>query len=289
MSEIGGDLSTIVVRAGSDLTREAAKMTNESVKQLLLYLIQKAKEQSDKAGEASLRRLIKSNEEIKMFDLDQSQLKAFDQLVKKYEVTYAVVEDQNRFSVLYKQSEESRIKLILERLLEQELGSEEHQVDVPDIDDKGHELKQTLNEIRQDEERKERGRNSTVSGTVIEHGHAPYEHDEKNENSYYVKLSTDQGERTIWGVDLERAVNEEGVKSGDQVSIENKGKQPVTVIKKERDDEGNVIGEKEIETHRNVWEVRRTLNERLQEIKPLVEAQKQAPPVKIKDKERAGR
>jgi histone H3/H4 len=54
MSDVGGDVATITTRLGSDLSREAAKMTNEAIKHLLLFLIQKAKEQSDKAGEMAL-------------------------------------------------------------------------------------------------------------------------------------------------------------------------------------------------------------------------------------------
>jgi hypothetical protein len=36
------------------------------------------------------------------------------------------------------------------------------------------------------------------------------------------------------------------------------GKQPVTVKVKERDPQGNVIGEHEIETHRNAWDAQKT-------------------------------
>lgn len=121
MSEIGGDVSTIVTRMGADLSREAAKMTNESVKQLLIYLIQKAKEQQNVSGQTNLKRLLKSNDEIKLFDLEQKHLKEFAQKSKKYEITYAVIEDQGRHSVFYKQSDENRIKNIIENFIQKEL------------------------------------------------------------------------------------------------------------------------------------------------------------------------
>ena len=55
MSDIGGDVSTIVTRMASDFSRETAKMTNESIKQMLIFLINKAREQGDKPGEKSLK------------------------------------------------------------------------------------------------------------------------------------------------------------------------------------------------------------------------------------------
>lgn len=96
------------------------------------------------------------------------------------------------------------------------------------------------------------------SGRVIEHGPAPYNHDPAEKQNYYVKLDTDKGEQTVWGVDLKRAMAERGAKKGDEVSLEFRGKQPVTVTAKERDEQGKIIGTKEIETNRNTWEVQKS-------------------------------
>lgn len=122
MSDIGGDVSTIVMRMTSELSREAAKMTNESVKQMLIFLINKAREQGDQAGEKSLKKLLQSNDEIKLFDLDKKHLKEFSDKCKKYKVSYTVIEDQGRYSVFYKQSEEVRVKNIIENLIKEELS-----------------------------------------------------------------------------------------------------------------------------------------------------------------------
>ncbi|WP_068612603.1 DUF3801 domain-containing protein [Paenibacillus tuaregi] len=125
MSDVGGDVSTIVARMASDVSRETAKMTNESVKQLLVFLINRAKEQGDRAGQKSLQRLLRSKDEIKMFDLDKQHLKEFAEKAKKYAISYAVINDQGKHSVFYKQSEENRVKSILESLIQKELTSRE--------------------------------------------------------------------------------------------------------------------------------------------------------------------
>lgn len=103
----------------------------------------------------------------------------------------------------------------------------------------------------------ERVHNSRVYvGKLVEHGHAPYENDPKKEPSYYVKLETGSGEKVVWGVDLERAVKDGQAKVGEDTVIAYQGKKPVTVTVKDRDGAGNVIGENQILTNRNSWDVR---------------------------------
>lgn len=66
--------------------------------------------------------------------------------------------------------------------------------------------------------------------TLVEHGSAPYEHKEGNKRSYFVTLVSETGEeRTIWGVDLKRAVAASGAEVGDLVAVEHMDAQPVTL------------------------------------------------------------
>jgi len=105
--------------------------------------------------------------------------------------------------------------------------------------------------------------NRVYVGKVLEHGAAPYENVKENENSYYVKLLTgDAKEKVIWGVDLKRAFEEDQTKVGDHVVLAYQGRQQVTVKVKEKDDQGKVIGVKEIPTNRNVWDVKQIDNMR---------------------------
>jgi len=86
--------------------------------------------------------------------------------------------------------------------------------------------------------------------------------------SYYVKLDTPLGERTVWGGDLERAVKTSlsQVKKGDEVAVRLVGEKPVTVLRPTRDAEGRVVGKTEVAAYRNRWliEKREFLEQRAQ-------------------------
>lgn len=65
-------------------------------------------------------------------------------------------------------------------------------------------------------------------GILVDHGVAPYEHKPANRDSYFVTLAYGDGqERTIWGVDLGRAIDEAEPKIGDRIGIEHKGSETV--------------------------------------------------------------
>lgn len=93
-------------------------------------------------------------------------------------------------------------------------------------------------------------------GKVVEHGAAPYENKPENERSYYVKLETEQGEKTVWGKDLARAMEESGVQKGQEVAVAFQGSKQVEVPVKKRDENGKVVGQGTIITNRNTWEVK---------------------------------
>ena len=94
-----------------------------------------------------------------------------------------------------------------------------------------------------------------ITGRVLEHGSARYNHDPDEKQSYFVKLDTKAGEKTVWGVDLNRAMAESKAAPGDEVKLEFKGNERVVVDALERNDAGKVIGTKPIETNRNTWDV----------------------------------
>ncbi|MFA0940507.1 LPD7 domain-containing protein [Pseudomonas tremae] len=69
-----------------------------------------------------------------------------------------------------------------------------------------------------------------IEGALIEHGEAPYQHKKDNQMSYFVTLKPEGGKpRTVWGVGLEYAINESGLKPGDQVRLKDLGTRPVVV------------------------------------------------------------
>lgn len=65
-------------------------------------------------------------------------------------------------------------------------------------------------------------------GVLVDHGEAPYEHKPENRDSYFVTLEHGDGQRrTIWGVDLARAIDEAEPKIGDRIGLEHKGAETV--------------------------------------------------------------
>jgi len=99
----------------------------------------------------------------------------------------------------------------------------------------------------------------TLSGELLEHGSARYQHKPDASHSYFVRYRDDAGdERTVWGVDLRRAIDASGAKVGDAVSLKNLGETPVSVQEPVRDADGKVIRLEWKDTIRNGWEVTRS-------------------------------
>lgn len=128
--------------------------------------------------------------------------------------------------------------------------------------------------------------NRVYVGKFVEHGSAPYEFNKTNEHTHFVRLATAQGERVVWGVDLKRAIEEGNVKKGDDVAIAYQGAKQVTITVKDRDDQGLVIGQREIQTKRNAWAVQKVETLRadaLAKLNAAAERSSKQPVVKIYD------
>ncbi|MHB0889466.1 LPD7 domain-containing protein [Acidithiobacillus sp.] len=65
---------------------------------------------------------------------------------------------------------------------------------------------------------------------LLDHGSAPYQFKEGESRSYFVKTQDNAGkEHIVWGVDLQRAMEDSGATKGDLVTIRNQGKEEVVV------------------------------------------------------------
>jgi hypothetical protein len=113
-------------------------------------------------------------------------------------------------------------------------------------------------------------------GRLVEHGAAPYRHDPHNAMSYFIRIETQNGEREIWGVDLQRALKESLTQPqrGDEIGVRALRRDAVKVFRPEHDAEGRMIGEKAHEAHRNAWivEKRDFFRERAQAARVLRDA-----------------
>lgn len=84
------------------------------------------------------------------------------------------------------------------------------------------------------------------TGELSKHGPAPYNFDEKKGDSYYAVLRDATGnERTVWGVDIKRSLEEAGARSGDAIRLTHIGNKTVSVTDHETG--------KAISTQRNEW------------------------------------
>ncbi len=110
-------------------------------------------------------------------------------------------------------------------------------------------------------------------GRLVDHGPAPYRHDARNDPSYFVRIETPNGEREIWGVDLQRAINASLTrpKIGDEIGVRALRRDTVKVRRPEHDAEGRIIGRTAVDAHRNGWivEKREFFRERSQAARVL--------------------
>lgn len=89
-------------------------------------------------------------------------------------------------------------------------------------------------------------------GVVSQFGHYHYKFDKDQSMSYLVRLGRNE---YVWGIDLERVVNQHKVKKGDRVLLKCIGKQPVEVeVKVKQPDNSYTVEKKTV--RRNTWVAR---------------------------------
>jgi hypothetical protein len=104
------------------------------------------------------------------------------------------------------------------------------------------------------------GRDDTIVGKLLDHGHDRYRFNPREEMSYFVRIETPEGKRTVWGVDLERALSKSlsQPQIGDEIALARTGSEPMTVSRKTRGADGEVLSEEPLATQRHRWRIERT-------------------------------
>ncbi|EFL0485845.1 hypothetical protein G8G26_004045 [Escherichia coli] len=104
---------------------------------------------------------------------------------------------------------------------------------------------------------------SGITGQLLAFGPAHYNFDNQKDRSYYAHLRTRHGERLVWGIGLQEAIRNSGLKTGDMATLTMLGKKPVTVQVKKLGDDGKPLQNEhggwiyeEKEVTRNQWEAR---------------------------------
>lgn len=122
----GGDAAEQIVRLSLEGFEVAAKITGEAVKDIALLLFSVLKQEQKTKGKARLTNMIKSGKELKVFSVEQKDLKKFTQEAKKYGVLYTVLRDKSNknknaeVDIIARAEDASKIQRIVERF---ELGT----------------------------------------------------------------------------------------------------------------------------------------------------------------------
>jgi hypothetical protein len=92
-------------------------------------------------------------------------------------------------------------------------------------------------------------------GKLSNHGRAPHEFHPRGHPSYFVKILTDDGERTIWARGLERALSKSRTQPqvGDVIGIRENNFAPVSFVMRTRNAEGLVVATRQTDTPRPHW------------------------------------
>jgi len=102
---------------------------------------------------------------------------------------------------------------------------------------------------------RDRARRQVIRGKLADHGREHYQFNPQEEMSYFVRIETPQGKHLIWGKDLQRAIEKSlsHVKIGDEVAVQRTGADKVTVKRRERNAQGQVLKEMDVAAQRNRW------------------------------------
>ena len=114
-----GDAAEQVVRMSLEGTEVAAKITGAGAKQIALLLYAVLRDQQKTKGKIRLTNMLRSGKELKVFAVQDDDLKRFCQEAKKYGVLYCVLKDKDAddgiTDVMVRAEDASKINRIFER------------------------------------------------------------------------------------------------------------------------------------------------------------------------------
>lgn len=95
-------------------------------------------------------------------------------------------------------------------------------------------------------------KSNIIRGTILDKGKAPYLNDQKNDESYFLKLRRLDGkEQTLWGKGIPDALPK-GTKEGDYIGIRRTEKHPINMMVAVKNPDGK-IENKEKEVYMQTW------------------------------------
>lgn len=116
-----GDAAEQVVRLSLEGFEVVAKVSGEAAKSIAVLLISALKQEQKTKGRARLTNMIKSGKELKVYTVQQKDLKEFTKHAKKYGVLYTVLRDKNNkdknafVDIIARADDASKIQRIIDR------------------------------------------------------------------------------------------------------------------------------------------------------------------------------
>ena len=116
-----GDAAEQVVRLSLEGFEVVAKVSGEAAKSIAVLLISALKQEQKTKGKARLTNMIKSGKELKVYTVQQKDLKEFTKHAKKYGVLYTVLRDKNNkdknafVDIIARADDASKIQRIIDR------------------------------------------------------------------------------------------------------------------------------------------------------------------------------
>ena len=117
----GGDAAEQIVRMSLEGVEVAARITGNGAKNLAVLIAAVLKEEQKTHGKARLSNMIKSGHELKVFTVQQKDLKTFAKEAKRYGVLYSVLREKKNddpnaaVDVIARATDAPKISRIVER------------------------------------------------------------------------------------------------------------------------------------------------------------------------------
>lgn len=117
----GGEAAEQVVRMSLEGVEVAARITGYGAKNLAVLIAAVLKEEQKTAGKARLTNMIKSGQELKVFTVQQKDLKKFAKEAKRYGVLYSILKEKNNddpnaaIDVIARANDAPKISRIIEK------------------------------------------------------------------------------------------------------------------------------------------------------------------------------
>ena len=115
-----GEVADLMVKEGLMITEEVVKLTGLGAKNLAAIVIALLKEDNKLQGKTNLRKLLKSDKQLCILQIKESDIKKFNAEAKKYGVLFTAVNDKSNNTglcdIIAKQDDVTKLNYIMEKL-----------------------------------------------------------------------------------------------------------------------------------------------------------------------------